>query len=128
MQFIFSTAIDGKIKAWLYDLAGSRMDIILQAYGALQWLTSKPGCMILRDLGWTIMLQAYGAPQWLTVLMEPGKMLNLEWCLVCKVPSCGSEFYFLQFLYVLCQDNALSEVYNYLYFLLGSSPVEQVRW
>jgi len=63
MQFIFSTAIDGKIKAWLYDLAGSRMDIILQAYGALQWLTSKPGCMILRDLGWTIMLQAYGAPQ-----------------------------------------------------------------
>lgn len=26
MQFIFSTAIDGKIKAWLYDLLGSRVD------------------------------------------------------------------------------------------------------
>jgi WD40 repeat protein len=26
IQFIFSTAIDGKIKAWLYDLAGSRVD------------------------------------------------------------------------------------------------------
>eukprot|EP00249_Psilotum_nudum_P025017 c29350_g1_i2 orf=562-3972(-) len=26
IQFIFSTAIDGKIKAWLYDLMGSRVD------------------------------------------------------------------------------------------------------
>jgi WD40 repeat protein len=26
IQFIFSTAIDGKIKAWLYDLLGSRVD------------------------------------------------------------------------------------------------------
>lgn len=26
MQFIFSTAIDGKIKAWLYDGMGSRVD------------------------------------------------------------------------------------------------------
>lgn len=25
-QFIFSTALDGKIKAWLYDNAGSRVD------------------------------------------------------------------------------------------------------
>lgn len=26
MQFIFSTALDGKIKAWLYDNMGSRVD------------------------------------------------------------------------------------------------------
>lgn len=26
MQFLFSTAIDGKIKAWLYDNMGSRVD------------------------------------------------------------------------------------------------------
>jgi len=26
LQFVFSTAIDGKIKAWLYDNAGSRVD------------------------------------------------------------------------------------------------------
>ena len=26
VQFIFSTAIDGKIKAWLYDCLGSRVD------------------------------------------------------------------------------------------------------
>lgn len=25
-QFIFSTALDGKIKAWLYDNVGSRVD------------------------------------------------------------------------------------------------------
>ncbi|KAK9125718.1 hypothetical protein Scep_014564 [Stephania cephalantha] len=26
IQFIFSTALDGKIKAWLYDCLGSRVD------------------------------------------------------------------------------------------------------
>lgn len=26
LQFIFSTATDGKIKAWLYDNVGSRVD------------------------------------------------------------------------------------------------------
>lgn len=26
LQFIFSTALDGKIKAWLYDNVGSRVD------------------------------------------------------------------------------------------------------
>lgn len=26
LQFIFSTALDGKIKAWLYDHMGSRVD------------------------------------------------------------------------------------------------------
>jgi hypothetical protein len=26
VQFIFSTALDGKIKAWLYDNLGSRVD------------------------------------------------------------------------------------------------------
>lgn len=25
-QFLFSTSMDGKIKAWLYDLMGSRVD------------------------------------------------------------------------------------------------------
>lgn len=25
-QFVFSTSVDGKIKAWLYDLMGSRVD------------------------------------------------------------------------------------------------------
>ena len=36
LQFIFSTAIDGKIKAWLYDNHGSRVDY--DAPG--QWCTS----------------------------------------------------------------------------------------
>jgi len=39
MQFIFSTAIDGKIKYWLYDLAGSRVD-----YNA-------PGFIVLMEQG-----------------------------------------------------------------------------
>ena len=36
LQFIFSTAIDGKIKAWLYDSMGSRVDY--DAPG--QWCTT----------------------------------------------------------------------------------------
>eukprot|EP00249_Psilotum_nudum_P021400 c28094_g1_i2 orf=495-3920(+) len=36
IQFIFSTAIDGKIKAWLYDMMGSRVDY--DAPG--QWCTT----------------------------------------------------------------------------------------
>lgn len=36
MQFIFSTAVDGKIKAWLYDNMGSRVDY--DAPG--QWCTT----------------------------------------------------------------------------------------
>jgi hypothetical protein len=28
LQFIFSTAIDGRIKAWLYDHLGSRVDYV----------------------------------------------------------------------------------------------------
>lgn len=36
MQFIFSTAVGGKIKAWLYDSMGSRVDY--DAPG--QWCTA----------------------------------------------------------------------------------------
>lgn len=36
LQFIFSTAVDGKIKAWLYDNVGSRVDY--DAPG--QWCTT----------------------------------------------------------------------------------------
>jgi WD40 repeat protein len=36
IQFIFSTALDGKIKAWLYDNVGSRVDY--DAPG--QWCTT----------------------------------------------------------------------------------------
>lgn len=36
MQFIFSTSLDGKIKAWLYDNMGSRVDY--DAPG--QWCTT----------------------------------------------------------------------------------------
>ncbi|KAG5010068.1 hypothetical protein JHK87_018583 [Glycine soja] len=34
--FIFSTAIDGKIKAWLYNNMGSRVDYDAQVIGVLQ--------------------------------------------------------------------------------------------
>ncbi|RZC03107.1 Topless-related protein 3 [Glycine soja] len=36
LQFIFSTAIDGKIKAWLYNNMGSRVDYDAQVIGVLQ--------------------------------------------------------------------------------------------
>jgi len=33
LQFIFSTSTDGKIKAWLYDSLGARVDFDAPGYG-----------------------------------------------------------------------------------------------
>ncbi|CAA6669573.1 unnamed protein product [Spirodela intermedia] len=41
IQFIFSTAIDGKIKAWLYDCLGSRVDYDAPGFVAQQWHTAQ---------------------------------------------------------------------------------------
>ncbi|GJT57836.1 topless-related protein 3-like protein [Tanacetum coccineum] len=43
IQFIFSTAIDGKIKAWLYDNMGSRVDYAAPGHGCTTMLYSADG-------------------------------------------------------------------------------------
>ncbi|KAI3752557.1 hypothetical protein L2E82_24591 [Cichorium intybus] len=43
IQFIFSTAIDGKIKAWLYDNMGSRVDYSSPGHGCTTMLYSADG-------------------------------------------------------------------------------------
>ncbi|KAK9084291.1 hypothetical protein Scep_030762 [Stephania cephalantha] len=43
IQFIFSTAIDGKIKAWLYDNGGSRVDYDAPGHGCTTMLYSADG-------------------------------------------------------------------------------------
>lgn len=43
IQFIFSTAIDGKIKAWLYDNVGSRVDYDAPGRGCTTMLYSADG-------------------------------------------------------------------------------------
>lgn len=43
MQFIFSTAIDGKIKAWLYDNMGSRVDYDAPGHWCTTMLYSADG-------------------------------------------------------------------------------------
>ncbi|XP_010259449.1 PREDICTED: protein TPR1 isoform X3 [Nelumbo nucifera] len=43
IQFIFSTAIDGKIKAWLYDNAGSRVDYDAPGHWCTTMLYSADG-------------------------------------------------------------------------------------
>ncbi|KAF9622713.1 hypothetical protein IFM89_032893 [Coptis chinensis] len=43
IQFIFSTAIDGKIKAWLYDNMGSRVDYDAPGHGCTTMLYSADG-------------------------------------------------------------------------------------
>ncbi|KAF5452308.1 hypothetical protein F2P56_027318 [Juglans regia] len=43
IQFIFSTAVDGKIKAWLYDLMGSRVDYDAPGQGCTRMLYSADG-------------------------------------------------------------------------------------
>lgn len=42
-QFIFSTAIDGKIKAWLYDNLGSRVDYDAPGKSCTRMLYSADG-------------------------------------------------------------------------------------
>ncbi|GKA96092.1 topless-related protein 3-like protein, partial [Tanacetum coccineum] len=43
IYFIFSTAIDGKIKAWLYDNMGSRVDYAAPGHGCTTMLYSADG-------------------------------------------------------------------------------------
>lgn len=43
LQFIFSTAIDGKIKAWLYDDMGSRVDYDAPGHWCTTMLYSADG-------------------------------------------------------------------------------------
>ncbi|XP_077217768.1 protein TPR1-like isoform X2 [Tasmannia lanceolata] len=43
IQFIFSTALDGKIKAWLYDNMGSRVDYDAPGHGCTTMLYSADG-------------------------------------------------------------------------------------
>jgi len=43
LQFVFSTAIDGKIKAWLYDNAGSRVDYDAPGHWCTTLLYSADG-------------------------------------------------------------------------------------
>ncbi|KAL5713186.1 Topless-related protein 2 [Ranunculus cassubicifolius] len=43
IQFIFSTATDGKIKAWLYDNMGSRVDYDAPGHGCTKMLYSADG-------------------------------------------------------------------------------------
>ncbi|XP_019422811.1 PREDICTED: topless-related protein 3-like [Lupinus angustifolius] len=43
IQFTFSTAIDGKIKAWLYDNIGSRVDYDAPGHGCTTMLYSSEG-------------------------------------------------------------------------------------
>ncbi|KAF1867505.1 hypothetical protein Lal_00049934 [Lupinus albus] len=46
IQFIFSTAADGKIKAWLYDSAGSRVDYDAPGQSYTTMLYSSDGCRL----------------------------------------------------------------------------------
>ncbi|KAF5749629.1 topless-related protein 4 isoform X4 [Tripterygium wilfordii] len=43
IQFIFSTAVDGKIKAWLYDTAGSRVDYDAPGHSSTKMAYSADG-------------------------------------------------------------------------------------
>ncbi|CAA7027040.1 unnamed protein product [Microthlaspi erraticum] len=43
IQFVFSTATDGKIKAWLYDNAGSRVDYDAPGYSSTKMAYSSDG-------------------------------------------------------------------------------------
>lgn len=47
VQFIFSTALDGKIKAWLYDNLGSRVDYDAPGHWCTTMAYSADGSRLL---------------------------------------------------------------------------------
>lgn len=47
-QFIFSTATDGKIKAWLYDNLGSRVDYDAPGHSSTTMMYSADGTRFTR--------------------------------------------------------------------------------
>ncbi|KAL0327741.1 UNVERIFIED_CONTAM: protein TOPLESS-RELATED PROTEIN 2 [Sesamum angustifolium] len=79
-QFIFSTAIDGKIKAWLYDSLGSRVDYdapglwcTTMAYSADGTRFSSCGALRFVELGFPFYRGIDSS------LVEPAKKVNLTW-------------------------------------------------
>lgn len=48
-QFIFSTATDGKIKAWLYDNVGSRVDYDAPGHSSTTMAYSADGTRLIHD-------------------------------------------------------------------------------
>lgn len=49
LQFIFSTATDGKIKAWLYDNMGSRVDYDAPGHSSTTMAYSADGTRFIFD-------------------------------------------------------------------------------
>ena len=43
LQFVFSTSVDGKIKAWLYDIMGSRVDYYAPGHSCATMAYSADG-------------------------------------------------------------------------------------
>lgn len=52
-QFIFSTATDGKIKAWLYDNIGSRVDYDAPGHSSTAMTYSADGSRFLHPVHFT---------------------------------------------------------------------------
>ena len=49
-QFIFSTVVDGKIKAWLYDLMGSRVDYDAPSHWCTTMAYSADGTRLIHHV------------------------------------------------------------------------------
>lgn len=57
LQFIFSTSVDGKIKAWLYDVIGSRLDYDVPGHACATIAYSADGKrLVFMDLLLILML------------------------------------------------------------------------
>jgi hypothetical protein len=50
LQFIFSTATDGKIKAWLYDNVGSRVDYDAPGHSSTTMAYSADGTRSIYEI------------------------------------------------------------------------------
>lgn len=116
LQFIFSTAIDGKIKAWLYDCLGSRVDYDAPGHWCTMMAYSADGTR------WSFL--TLPAPRDI-------KWIDLWRNLTFELVDCISMFvlYYVKISYMLWHQNysVTSDVYN-LWFYLFHSLYTEMPW
>lgn len=88
MQFIFSTALDGKIKAWLYDNLGSRVDYDAPGHWCTTMAYSMDGSRfiskficntLVRNTGVSTLFHFFSSFHVDCFLVGPARMVNHTW-------------------------------------------------
>lgn len=87
-QFIFSTSLDGKIKAWLYDNMGSRVDYEAPGRWCTTMAYSADGMRLIRTENFSFLLADFNLA---LADDDDDALFSHCWCLSCRLFSCGTS-------------------------------------